>query len=37
LSAVDLVRVLNRLVRVCSLGHITRALFEEGGQYRRTK
>jgi methylmalonyl-CoA mutase len=28
--------VLVEAVRVCSLGQITRALFEVGGQYRRS-
>ncbi len=28
--------VLMEAVRVCSLGQITRALFEVGGQYRRS-
>jgi len=28
--------VLMDVARVCSLGQITRALFEVGGQYRRT-
>jgi methylmalonyl-CoA mutase len=28
--------VLMQAVRVCSLGQITRALFEVGGQYRRS-